>query len=97
MDSNSNNVLYLFECRKCQFKLFYVGGTITKFRFRFNNDKSTHRKFKKKLKDEIVQEIKKVKKKKLLHEHYYSDGHEGIANWCVTLIDQVEDKKKLKK
>ena len=25
------------------------------------------------------------------------DGHGDITNWCVTLIDQVEDKKELRK
>ena len=30
-------------------------------------------------------------------EHYCLDGHKGIVNWCVTLIDQVEDKKELRK
>ena len=36
-------------------------------------------------------------KQKLFHEHDCSDGHEGIANWCVTLIDQVDDTKELGK
>ena len=58
LDCNSNNVIYLFECKKCQFKFPYVGSTATKSRFRFNNYKSTHRKFRKKLKKGIIQEIK---------------------------------------
>ena len=98
LDCNSNNVVYLFECKKCQFKFPYVGSTVTKFRFGFNNYKNTHRKFRKKLKKGIIREIKKRElKQKLFHEHNYSDGHEGIANSCVTLIDQVEDKKELRK
>ena len=81
-------MIYLFECKKCQFKFPYVASTVTKFRFRFNNYKSTHRKFRKKLKNGIIQEIKKIElKQKLLHEHYC----------CVTLIDQIEDKKELRK
>ena len=36
-------------------------------------------------------------KQNLFHEHYCSDGHVGIANWCITLIDQVENKKKFRK
>ena len=51
LDCNCKNVIYLFECRKCQFKLPYVRKGVTKFRFRFNNYKSTHRKFRKKLKE----------------------------------------------
>ena len=51
-----------------------------------------------KLKKGIIQEIKKSDlKQKLFHEHYCSDGHKCIANWCVTLNDQVEDKKELRK
>ena len=59
LDCNSNNVIYLFQCKKCRFKFPYVGSAVTKFRFRFNNCKSTHRKFRKKLKKGIIQEIKK--------------------------------------
>ena len=54
LDCNSNNVIYLFECKKYQFKFPYTGSTFTKFRFRFNNYKSTHRKFRKKLKRGII-------------------------------------------
>ena len=28
---NANNVIYLFECKKCQFKFPFVGSTVTKF------------------------------------------------------------------
>ena len=50
------------------------------------------------MKKGIIQEIEKSElKQKLFHEHYYSDGHEGIGNWYVTLIDQVEEKKELRK
>ena len=59
LDCNSNNVIYLFECKKCQFKFSYVGSTVTKFRFRFNNYKSTHSTFRKKFKKGIIQKIKK--------------------------------------
>ena len=59
LDCNSNNVIYLFECKKCQFKFPYVGSTVTKFRFRFNNSKSTHGKFRKKLKKGISEKTMK--------------------------------------
>ena len=36
-------------------------------------------------------------KQKLFHEHYCSEGHQGIENWSVTLIDQVEDLDSLRK
>ena len=31
LDYNSNNMIYLLECKKCQIKCPYVGGTVTKF------------------------------------------------------------------
>ena len=55
----SPTMWYLFEWKKCQFKFSTVDSTVTNFRFRFNNDKSTPRKFTKKLKNGIIQEIKK--------------------------------------
>ena len=38
LDCNSNNVVYLISCKKCNIQ--YVGSTTTKFRTRFNNHKS---------------------------------------------------------
>ena len=32
-----------------------------------------------------------------LRKNYCSDEHQGIAKRCITLIDQVEDKKQLRK
>ena len=57
LDCNCNNVICLFGCRKCQFKFSYGANTVTKSLFRFNNYKSTHCKFRKKLKKGIIQEI----------------------------------------
>ena len=48
LDCNSNHVIYLFECKQCQYRFPYVGSAKTKFRYRINNYKSTHRKFRKK-------------------------------------------------
>ena len=99
LDCNSNHVIYLFECKKCQYRFPYVGSTKTKFRYRINNYKSTHRKFRKKyVEKDLAIVIKKSKlKQKLFHEHYCSDGHQGIENWSVTLIDRVEDLDSLRK
>ena len=33
----------------------------------------------------------------MFHEHYCSEGHQGIENWSVTLIDQAEDLDSLRK
>ena len=48
LDCNYNHVIYLFECKQCQYRFPYVGSTKTKFRYRINNYKSTHRNFRKK-------------------------------------------------
>ena len=80
LDCNSNHVIYLFECKQCQYRFPYVGSTKTKFRYRINNYKSTHRKFRKKyVEKDLAIVIKKSElKQKLFHEHYYSEGHQGI-------------------
>ena len=64
-----------------------------------SNYKSSHRKFRKKyVEKDLAIVIKKSElKQKLLHEHYCSEGHQGIENWSVTLIDQVEDLDSLRK
>ena len=38
-DCNSNHVIYLFECKQCQYRFPFVGSTKTKFRYRINNYK----------------------------------------------------------
>ena len=69
------------------------------FRYKTNNHKSTHRKFRKKhVEKDLAVVIKKSKlKQKLFHKHYCSEDNQGIENWCVTLIDQVEDLDLLRK
>ena len=95
LDCNSSHVIYLFECKQCQYCFLYVGSTKTKFRYRINNYKLTHRNFGKKYveKDLIIVIKKSELKQKLFDEHYCSEGHQGIENWSVTLVDQVEDLK----
>ena len=99
LDCNSNNVIYLSECKQRQYRFPYVGNTKTKFRYRTNNYKSTHRKFRKNyVEKDLAIVIKKSKlKQKYFHEHYCSEGHQGLENWSVTLIDHVEDLDSLRK
>ena len=61
--------------------------------YKINNYKSTHRKFTEKYdeKDLAIVINKSELKQKLFHEHNCSEGHQGIENWSVALIDQVED------
>ena len=84
---------------QCQYRFRDVASTKTKFRYRINNCKSTHRKFKKKyVEKDLTIVIKKSElKQKLFHELYCSEGHQGIENWSVTLIDHVEDLDSLRK
>ena len=93
LDCNSNHVIYLIKWKQCQYRFPYVGSTKTKCMYRINNYKSTHKKFRKKyVEKDLAVVIKKSElKEKLFHEHYCSEGHQGIENWSVTLIDQVED------
>ena len=98
-DCNSNHIIYLSECKQCQYRFPYVGSTKTKCRYRINNYKSTHRKFRKKYVEKYLAIVikKSELKQKLFHEHYCSEGHQGIENLSVLLIDQVEDLDSLKK
>ena len=48
LNCDSNHVIYLFECKQCQYCFPSLGSTKTKFSYRINNYKSTHRKFRKK-------------------------------------------------
>ena len=88
-DCNSNHVVDLFECKQCQYGFPYVGSTETKFRYRINNYKSTHAKFRKKNVEKYLAIVIKNSelKQNLFYEHCCL---EGIENWSVTLIDQVE-------
>ena len=76
-----------------------VSSTKTKFRYRINHYKSTHTNFRKKyIEKDLTIVIKKSElKQKLFHKHYCSEGHQGIENWSVTLVDQVEDLDSLRK
>ena len=39
LDCNSNQVIYSFECKQCQYRFPYAGSTKTKFRYRIKNYK----------------------------------------------------------
>ena len=86
---NSKKTVYLIECNQCWKQ--YTGSSKTKFRYRANNYKSTHRKFKNK-----KQVPKEAVKQKLFHEHFCSDDHNGIQDWVITLIEQVDNEKFLR-
>ena len=66
LNCNSEKVLYLLKCKVCS---SYVGKAKTKFRYRFNNNKSKHRAFRK--------GNRKIPQKRF-QDHYCLDGHLGI-------------------
>ena len=43
LDCNSDHVIYLFECKQCQYRFPYLGSTKTKCRCRINNYKPTQK------------------------------------------------------
>ena len=83
LNCSSNLVVYLIECKSCSKQ--YVGSTITPFRSRFNNYKSGARK------------VSKVYPKKCnvyqeqFHRHFNYEGHNGIEDWKITIIDRAEN------
>ena len=87
LDCNSDNVVYLISCKVCG--LQYVGSTVTPFRFRFNNHKSR-----------INTHVKSSRNYKemddLIYKHFCSNGHHGVSNVEVMLIDRVTNEEKLR-
>ena len=61
------------------------------FRYKANNYKGTHRKFKNR-----KQVPKEALKQKLSDKHFCSDDHNGIQDWVITLIEQVDHEKFLR-
>ena len=81
---NSTNVVYLLSCKVC--KSQYVGSCTTKFRLRFNNYKSCHKRHKN---SSVPQQQ--------LHNHFDEPGHSGFEDWEFTLIDQGRDLESVRK
>ena len=77
-DCDSEGMVYLISCTKCRKN--YVGSTITSFRKRFNNHKSSLVRYGKGQRG-IPGEH--------LCAHFYEEGHEGIENMDVRIIDKT--------
>ena len=86
LDCNSKNVIYLLFCKVCGVQ--YVGSTMTKFRFRFNNHKSRLKRHEK------LGEIQK-EKDDVINRHFSLEGHRGLQDVGVLLIDKVSSKTEL--
>ena len=87
---NSKMTVYLIECEI--FVEQYTGSTKTKFMSRANKYKRTQRKF---VNKEAVP--KQALKQKRFHEHYFSDRHNCIQDWVITLIDNANTLKELRR
>ena len=85
LNCNSKNTVYLIESNQCWKQC--TGGSKTKFRYRANNYKSTHRKFKNE-----KQVSKEALKQKIFHEHFCSDNHNGIQDWVILWSNKLMTK-----
>ena len=86
---NSKMAVYLIKCQICGEQ--YTGSTKTKFRSRENNYKNKQRKFVNK-----KPVPKQTLKQKRSPENYWSDRHNGIEDWVITLINIADTLKELK-
>ena len=76
-------VVYLIEFRVCRKQ--YNISTVTKFRARANNYKSTHPNFWKEQKLS-----NQTRNQKRYHEHYLENDYNEICDWEITIIDHAE-------
>ena len=83
MTCSSNLVVYLTECKSCPKQ--YVGSTITPFRTRFNNNKCGARKVSK-----VYPNKCNVYQEQFLR-HFNAEGHNGMGDWKITIIDRAEN------
>ena len=78
-DCDSKCIIYLFSCKTCG--LQYVGSTVERFRFRWNNYKNCQR--------EAAQGG--TPPQSFFHQHFLSEGHHGLVNDCeITLINKTD-------
>ena len=84
LDCNSRNVVYLISCKVCG--LQYVGSTTTKFWF--NNHKC-------RLRAHSKMSAANKDKDDAIYKHFHSDGHHGLRDVEIHLIDKVNTKEDL--
>ena len=87
LDCDSRNVVYLISYKVC--RLQYLGSTTTKFRVRFNNHKSRLRAHSK------MSAANKDKDDTIYNKHFHNDGHHGLRDIEVHLMDKVNAKDNL--
>ena len=94
LNCNSTNVIYLMQCKVCS--LQYVGSTKTKFRYRFNNYKSKHLKYRKEFFEGTLDASSNIQQAGF-HKHFCQLDHHGLSDWSVKLIDQANDEISLRR
>ena len=95
LNCNSNHVVYLVDCKVCGKQ--NVGSTKTKFRTRFNNYKSVHRKYSLQTSDKDNELAKRDKiYQEKFHKHFCQNDHKGIEDWEITLIDSAPTENSLR-
>ena len=94
LNCNSTNVIYLMQCKVCA--LQYVGSTINKFRYRFNNYKSKHTQYRYKFSNSTLQTGNLIQQASF-HSHFCQSDHNGLSDWSVKLIDQAHDEGSLRR
>ena len=83
LNCGTNLVVYLIQCTSCS--KHYVGSTVAPFCSHFNNYKSG------------AKNVSKVYSKKCnvyeeqFHRHFNSEGHYGIKDWKIIIIDRAEN------
>ena len=75
---DSAGVIYLISCKRC--KMNYVGSIITAFRIRFNNHKSSFKKY---------GEGQKGMPGEQLYAHFFEKEHRGLEDIKVMIIDKT--------
>jgi hypothetical protein len=75
-DCRSDRVVYLVTYKAC--KIQYVGCTITSFRLRFNEHKSSINRY---------GQGKINTSGQHLYEHFFGDGHSCLSDFMVQIID----------
>ena len=75
-DCDTEGVVYLISCKSCG--LQYVGNTITAFRLRFNNHKSSLNRYGRGQRNIAGQHI---------YAHFFGEGHLGLRDFMVQVID----------
>ena len=88
LNCNSKFVVYLLQCKICNKQ--NCGSTETKFRARFNNYKSKFRNYYQMFSEGRLGEGVIVQQAHF-HQHFCQEGHHGIEDWSVKLIDQADD------